>query len=314
MFEHKKYRGDSTILFEFSYNSLFFWSGLVVLGITVGFLMGMFGVGGGFLLTPFLKIFFNVPYEIAVGSSIAVIFLNSIFAIIQHRKRRNVDFHLGMVMGLGALMGAEVGIRTLQYLSFHAGTVSVNGQPIRIVNLTLNLLFFILMFGIGLSIFFETFHADQKVKNQTGNRWAQYITLPPYVNFKQSGIEHMSVWFPLITSFAVGIVTGLLGVGGGFVNLPLLIYCIGTPTLIAVGTSTFQILIASGYGTGRYFFDNLVNIYIVLFLFSGSLAGLKFGIYGASRLRSTTLRRFFSYLVLIGSAIVGWDIFREFLN
>ncbi len=100
-----------------AYDLTIWWPGIILLGIGIGFLTGMYGVGGGFLLTPFLKIIFGLPYPYAVGCSIMVIFLNSVIAVWGHWKRKSVDFLLGSIMAVGAIVGAEIGIRILTFLN-----------------------------------------------------------------------------------------------------------------------------------------------------------------------------------------------------
>ena len=129
--------------------------------------------------------------------------------------------------------------------------------------------------------------------------------------FTRSGIESYSIWIPVLLAVFVGVLTGLMGVGGGFINFPLLIYVIGVPTHIAVGTSVFQILLASGYGAARHVFLGNVEIILVAILFAGSFAGVQAGVKVSQILGGRSIRRYFALVVAQGVALVAWDLIRQ---
>ena len=285
--------------------------GIVLLGILIGFLIGLFGVGGGFLLTPLLKVVFGIPYPVAVGSSLLQIFMNSSIATFRHWRNQKVDFKLGLILAAGALGGTEIGVRILTRLQLSA-PILINNRPFSPVDLVLNILFLVLLSGVAIFILFETTRgtATQEVSTAI-SRWLRTIRLQPTLFFPRSGIASYSIWIPILLAVFVGVLTGLMGVGGGFVNFPLLIYVIGVPTHIAVGTSVFQVLLASGYGAARHIFLGNVEFILVLILFAGSFAGVQLGVKVSQILGGRSIRRYFALVVAQGVALVIWDLIRQ---
>jgi uncharacterized membrane protein YfcA len=285
--------------------------GIVLLGIVIGFLIGLFGVGGGFLLTPLLKVVFGIPYPVAVGSSLLQIFINSSIATFRHWRNQNVDFKLGLLLAAGAMAGTEIGVRILTRLQRSAPFV-INSRPFSPQDLVLNILFLVLLSAVAIFILIETTRgtATQEVSTAM-SRWLRTVRLRPTLFFPHSGIASYSIWIPILLAVFVGVLTGLMGVGGGFVNFPLLIYVIGVPTHIAVGTSVFQILLASGYGATRHIFLGNVEIILVGILFAGSFAGVQLGVKVSQILGGRSIRRYFALVVAQGVALVIWDLIRQ---
>jgi uncharacterized membrane protein YfcA len=269
--------------------------GIVLLGILIGFLIGLFGVGGGFLLTPLLKVVFGIPYPVAVGSSLLQIFINSSIATFRHWRNQKVDIKLGIILAVGAVAGTEI-----------------NNRPFSVVDLVLNVLFLVLLSSVAIFVLLETGRttANQEVSTAV-SRWLRTIRLRPTLFFPRSGIASYSIWIPILLAVFVGILTGLMGVGGGFVNFPLLIYVIGVPTHIAVGTSVFQVLLASGYGAIRHVFLGNVELILVGILFAGSFAGVQLGVKVSRILGGRSIRRYFALVVAQGVALVIWDLIRQ---
>jgi len=285
--------------------------GIVLLGILIGFLIGLFGVGGGFLLTPLLKVVFGIPYPVAVGSSLLQIFINSSIATFQHWRNEKVDFKLGLILAAGAIAGTEIGVRILTHLQ-RSAPILINNRPFSPVDLVLNILFLVLLSAVAIFILLETGRTATSQEVSTAmSRWLRTIRLRPTLFFPRSGIASYSIWIPILLAVFVGVLTGLMGVGGGFVNFPLLIYVIGLPTHIAVGTSVFQILLASGYGAGRHIFLGNVEIILVGILFAGSFAGVQLGVKVSQILGGRSIRRYFALVVAQGVALVIWDLIRQ---
>jgi uncharacterized membrane protein YfcA len=285
--------------------------GIVMLGIVIGFLIGLFGVGGGFLLTPLLKVVFGISYPVAVGSSLLQIFINSSIATVRHWRNQNVDFKLGLLLAAGAMAGTEIGVRILSHLQ-RSAPILINSRPFSPVDLVLNILFLVLLSTVAIFILIETTRgtATQEVSTAM-SRWLRTVRLRPTLFFPHSGIASYSIWIPILLAVFVGVLTGLMGVGGGFVNFPLLIYVIGVPTHIAVGTSVFQILLASGYGATRHIFLGNVEIILVGLLFAGSFAGVQLGVKVSQILGGRSIRRYFALVVAQAVALVIWDLIRQ---
>jgi uncharacterized membrane protein YfcA len=286
--------------------------GIVLLGLAIGFLSGMFGVGGGFLLTPVLKVVFGIPYPVAVGSGLAYFFLNSGLSAFRHWRNKKVDVKLGLILAAGALCGAEIGVRILSLLDF-GGTFVVLGQTLSVLDTVMNLLFIALLTSVAVMILRETASQQQEVDTVLAQK-LRSVPWKPRITFPVSGITGYSLWVPLLLSFGVGILTGLMGVGGGFINFPLLIYVVGVPTHIAIGTSAFQILFASGYGALRHALLGHVELILVGLLFLGSLAGVQVGVKVSQIFGGRKLRRYFSLVVLLGVVVVLWDWIRLLIS
>ncbi|MFC1735798.1 sulfite exporter TauE/SafE family protein [Candidatus Hydrogenedentota bacterium] len=287
--------------------------GLILLGGFVGVISGLFGVGGGFLLTPCLVILFKLRYPMAVGSDLTQIFIVCSYAAFRHSRNRNVDMRLGVLMGIGAVTGTCVGKHFMDSLG-NMGTFVLNGRTLDINTNVLHCLFITLLVIVGVSVWRESRKPSESEEVSTGlARMLRGLHLPPQISFPRSDIRSMSMWLPLFLSFLVGILTGLLGVGGGFVNFPLLVYVLGVPTLVAIGTSAFQILFASGFGAFAYFRSGQVELAVVGCLLAGSLLGSHFGVHLAQRLSGRNLRRYFSLVVALGALMIIGEMVHKIL-
>lgn len=285
--------------------------GVVVLGFSVGVLTGLFGVGGGFLLTPALKALFGVPYPVAVGTDLVQIFLTGTVSAYRHRRAGNVELRLGLVLGAGAVAGAEVGLRIQNALE-SIGEVSVSGGGITLLDLVLGGLFVLLLASVAVMIWRETRVGRADVDTRAG-RALRRIRLRPIMDLPRSGLSGISVWVPLAMGFGTGILTGLMGVGGGFINFPLLIYVLGVPTHVAIGTSAVQVVLASGYGAVRHGGQGHVELLLVLLLTTGSVLGALLGVRLAKRFKGPRIRRLFAAVLLLGIATIVWDLSRQLL-
>jgi uncharacterized membrane protein YfcA len=289
--------------------------GLVGAGLVIGFLIGLFGVGGGFLLIPVLKSLFGIPYTVSVGSGLTQIFINACVSSWKHWRGKSLDLKLGLLLAAGALTGTEIGVRLMGMLG-SLKNVSILGRSFELLDLTLNLLFLALLTTVGILVLVET--SSARVPGAAAgaapssiSRRMQCLTLKPVMNFPASGLQNLSIWLPLAISLLVGMVTGMAGVGGGFITFPLLVYVIGVPTLTAVGTSAFQVLCASGYGAFRHYLQQHVEPLLVIILLSGSLVGVQLGVMAARRLAGHRLRRYFAFVVMSGVVVILYDLIRQ---
>ncbi len=286
--------------------------GAVLLGFSVGVLTGLFGVGGGFLLTPALKALFGVPYPVAVGTDLVQIFLTGTVSAYRHRRSGNVDLRLGLVLGAGAIAGAEVGLRIQNALE-SIGEVRVTGGGITLLDLVLGGLFVVLLGSVAGMIWRETRSGRGDGVDTPVARALRRIRLRPVIALPRSDLADISVWVPLAMGFGVGILTGLMGVGGGFINFPLLIYVLGVPTHVAIGTSALQVVLASGYGAFRHGGQGHVELVLVLVLTAGSVLGVQVGVRLARRFKGQRIRRLFAAVLLLGIATIVWDLSRQLL-
>jgi uncharacterized membrane protein YfcA len=281
---------------------------IVLIGLAVGFLSGLFGVGGGFLLTPVLKIVLGIPYPVAVGSSLVQISLNSAISSWTHSRNRNVDFKLGVLLGAGALAGADLGVRLHSALK-RGDPLLIFGRSVSPMDLVLNLLFLVLLAAVGVFILLETGRpASGEETDTAASRALRRLRLPPSASFPRSGLERYSLWAPLGLALLVGVLTGVMGVGGGFISFPLLLYVVGVPTHIAIGTSAFQILLASAYGAVRHGLAGNLDLVLVALLVPGSFAGVFLGVRASQLLVGRSIRRYFALVAFVGVALVLWDL------
>lgn len=291
------------------------WPGLILLGFMIGIITGLFGIGGGFLLTPCLKIIFNVSYPVAIGSSLLQIFLTSMLSGYKHWKNKNLDTKMGAITAVGGLVGTECGVRILRLVASE-GTVDIGGHAILFEDLMINLCFLVLLVLVAVFMYREACMGDQCELDEPHTELGELVRscpLPPFMCFDQSDIARLSVWMPIVLSLVVGFLTGLLGIGGGFISFPLLVYVLGMPTKIAVGTSTLQVFLASGYGTFRHMQDGHVDVLLVFFMLIGSALGVNIGVKLCKKISSRKTRKYFVGLVVLAILLVACDLLSRLL-
>jgi uncharacterized membrane protein YfcA len=282
------------------------------LGLVVGFMAGLFGVGGGFLLTPLLNILFGVPYNVAVGSDLAQMLGMSTSATMRHGRLGNIDYRLGFLMIVGTASGVEGGANILEVLK-HAGKVTIAGHPIAVMTLVMSLVYMVLLLWVGTMVLRESRKALATVKaggaDVVEKTWivkkVSGLKLWPMIALPRSGIEAMSLWVILGVGFATGVLAGMLGVGGGFIRMPALIYIIGCPTAVAVGTDLFEIMFSSAYGAFTHGMKGNINLVIVMALLVGSTIGSQIGASLTRRLGGPRLRYVFAYIAYFAVAMVA---------
>lgn len=287
-----------------------------LLGFLIGVVTGLFGIGGGFLLTPALRILFNISYPIAIGSSLLQIFLTSLLSAYKHWKNNNLDAKMGAITAVGSLAGTEFGVRLLRLVAAQ-GTVNIGGHQVLFTDVLINSCFLVLLISVAVFMYREACKSDASglEEPQTAlGEMARSCPLPPFVCFDQSNIPKLSIWMPILLSIVVGFLTGLLGIGGGFISLPLLVYILGMPTKIAVGTSTLQVFLASGYGTFRHMQDGHVDFLLVLFMFVGSMLGVNIGVRLSRKINSCNTRKYFAALMVLAVLLVVYDLLRRLLG
>ncbi len=218
---------------------------LIAMGLAVGVCSGFFGFGGGFMMTPALHIFgFPIPY--AIGTDLMQMAGSSVLSTLRHRKFGHVDLRLGAMMVVGTVAGVEVGKQLVMYM-----------EGVGNVDLVVRWIYVVLLVGLGLYMLKEARSAVTRDHEGTGSRGMlqsglaskiRALNVPPFVSLPVSGIPRLSVWVPMGIGFITGILAGLLGVGGGFIRMPALVYLLGVPTVVAVGTDLFEIIISGSYG------------------------------------------------------------------
>ncbi len=271
---------------------------LLGIGGTVGILSGLFGVGGGFLITPLL-FFVGIPPAVAVATSANQIVASSVSALMAHVRRRGVDFWMGTVLLIGGLVGSAIGVQIFNHL-----------KSLGQVDLFVNLCYVFFLGGIGSLMMVESIHAFIKSGKQAPKRrkhsWIH--KLPFKVKFRVSGL-YISVIPPLLVGALVGLLGAVMGVGGGFIMVPAMIYLLKMPTKVVVGTSLFQIIFVAAFNTMMHAITNhTVDMVLALLLLIGGVIGAQIGSRFGAKLRGEQLRILLAALVLGVGIKLGLDL------
>ncbi len=272
---------------------------LLLLGTAAGVLAGMFGIGGGFLMTPFL-IFMGVPPAIAVSSSANQIIASSVSGFLAHWRRQNVDVKMGTVMLLGGMAGSVLGVQLFAYLK-HIGLIDL------VISLTY--VFFLGTIGslMGVESGRTLWRKRQGLPPPPRSRKVSWLVrvkakLPWKMRFPRSKIR-VSIVIPLLVGAFAGVLVSIMGIGGGFVLIPAMIYLIGMPTGIVIGTSLFQIIfVTSSVTILQSITTQTVDVVLALLLLAGSVIGAQLGTRYGARLPAEQLRMMLS-LMVIGVAL-----------
>jgi uncharacterized membrane protein YfcA len=285
-------------------------AGIILLGLLIGFLSGLFGVGGGFLMTPALKIIFNIPYNIAIGSDLAAITFTSMYGMYKHYKLSHINISLGLIILAAMLPGVEIGARILVLLHT-SGSIMINGKEIANLDIVLNYCYITVLITAGVIMLLEYYKWKEGTK--TSYNLASYKT--GYYFFKKHskpGIHQVNIPGLLFCGLLIGTLNGMLGVGGGFIIVPLLVNFFAIPAVVVIGTSLFIICPASAFGTLTHFLKGNVNFWLVLLILSGSLIGSYIGTSLTDKLRGKKIRKYFVYIIIAGILMVFFNIFRQF--
>lgn len=274
---------------------------LLGMGAGVGVLSGLFGVGGGFLMTPLL-IFIGVPPAVAVGSEANQLVATSITGVFAHWRRKSVDFKMGFVLLIGGVIGSTGGVFLFKAL-----------QKLGQIDLVISLCYVVFLGIIGILMFSESMRSLLKQKRGVARRgklhkhtWVH--GLPFKMRFHKSRL-YVSALLPLFVGMLVGVLAAIMGVGGGFIMVPAMIYLIGMPTSVVAGTSLFQILFVVANVTFLQAWQNqTVDILLALMLLFGSVLGVQVGIRLGAKLPSEQFRVLLAVLVLLTSGKLAFDL------
>jgi uncharacterized membrane protein YfcA len=278
---------------------------LAAVGFLIGVLGGFFGVGGSFIAGPALRLA-GLDWNFAVGTDLAHIVGKSVVAVRRHRAMGNVDLRLGLIMAVGTIAGAELGAQAIQMLK-RAGNV----------NLVVSVVSIVVYISISSFMIWES----RKTLSQRGaikgakskkdhsafgpvTRAIQRLKIWPMISLPASGIRAISLWMILLVAFVGGLFSGFLGGGAGYVRMPSMVYVLGVPTHLAVGTDLFEIIISASYGTFSHAVKGNVDILIALVMHTGAAIGAQIGAISTQYFAGPKIRLAFVPLPLIGAAIV----------
>ncbi|KMW60533.1 putative membrane protein [Candidatus Rhodobacter oscarellae] len=273
---------------------------LLGLGGLVGILSGMFGVGGGFLMTPLL-FFIGIPPAVAVATEANQIVASSFSGLLAHLKRKTVDFRMGTVLLIGGLVGAAIGVQVFAAL-----------RAVGQVDLLVRLCYVVFLGIIGALMFVESLNAIRRMgkpgaaPKRKKHNWIH--ALPGKMKFRTSGL-YISVIPPLIVGLLVGVLAAIMGVGGGFIMVPAMIYLLGMPTKVVVGTSLFQIIFVTGFTTLMHATTNYtVDMALAVLLLVGGVVGAQIGTRIGVRLKAEQLRILLALIVLGVCGKLAFDL------
>jgi len=276
---------------------------LILLGFTVGVIGGFFGIGGAFMVTPALNVF-GFPMAFAIGTDMAHIAGKSIVATAKHRKFGNVDMTLGILMIIGTAIGIELGANFIMWL-----------EKVGKVDVVVRYTYMVLLFGLSSYMLYEYFKLTRGVPKEKGHTVSDAgtsglalkvhsIKIPPMVYLKVSGFS-ISVWVILFVGALTGFVAGFLGVGGGFLRMPALMYVIGCPTRVAVGTDLFEVMISGAYGAFSYAIKGRVELIAAVVMLVGASIGAQFGTLATQYVKGLKIRLYFAVtMTLAGVSVI----------
>jgi hypothetical protein len=277
-----------------------FWPGLVILGVGVGVIGGFFGMGGAWMVTPGLNIL-GFPMAFAIGTDIAHMAGKSLISTMRHGKFGNVDYKLGMIMLVGTVVGFEIGAQMIMWL-----------ERIGIVGPVVRWMYLGLLAAIAWMVFAdiakrrrkeqEALKAGKEVdKLATGIEWHKSlhkIKIPPMMHFQAAGIT-CTAWLPIFVSFLTGWLAGILGIGGGLIRMPALIYLVGCPTHVAVGTDLFEVMISGLYGAASYTWKGRTELVAAIIMLVGAAVGAQVGSVATKYIKGYGIR------IAFGLAVIG---------
>lgn len=284
---------------------------LVTIGFLIGILGGFFGVGGSFIAGPALRLA-GLDWNFAVGTDLAHIVGKSVVAARRHRAMGNVDLRLGLIMALGTIGGAEVGAQAIQMLK-RAGNI----------NFVVSIVSIVVYVSISSFMIWESRKtlSSPKGRSQQGagkgakskkdhsafgpvTKAIQSLKIWPMISLPTSGIREISLWTILVVAFVGGLFSGFLGGGAGYIRMPSMVYVLGIPTHLAVGTDLFEIIISASYGTFSHAVKGNVDILIALVMHTGAAIGAQIGAISTQYFAGPKIRLAFVPLPLIGVVIV----------
>jgi len=289
---------------------------LVMIGFAVGVCGGFWGMGGGWMVTPALYAL-GVPMNIAVGTDLAHIVGKSLVSTFRHFKFGNVSLVIALTMIPGTMVGVEIGAQVIQYLK---------GLGPERVNSVISLIYVVLLGSLALFTLIESWRSKRALEQERRQgeargeharaytvedrvtvdlaEWVGRLRLRPMVSCKVAHVRGMSAWVIVAAGLLTGMPAGLLGTGGGFLRMPLLVYVIGCPTHVAVGTDLFAIIVSGAYGTFTHALKGNVDIVMALIMLTGATLGAQVGTFATRYVQGTQVRELFGVGMLVAAVSV----------
>ncbi|MBN1662947.1 MAG: sulfite exporter TauE/SafE family protein [Deltaproteobacteria bacterium] len=284
------------------------WAGGFIIAFLIGILMGIFGVGGGFLMTPALMIILGVPGPIAVGTDLSSILVNSSLALFGRKNTGTVDVRLSLPIAAGSMIGVLLGVSLLVYLK-HMTPLIINGREIVAVRYVLLCAFILVLTGIAVFMRYDHWRAGGEAP-ATRVGLLTKIKLPPYGCFKSLENPEISLAALALTGIVVGFATGLMGIGGGVIYLPALVFLVGQRTVKAAGTSLLLVWISSLVGVALNCQAGNIDFLLLSSLIAGGLSGTFLGTKIGLKMTGPKIRQYFVYVLLAAIVLVVYEVLR----
>ena len=263
--------------------------GVAALGIAVGYVAGMFGIGGGFLLTPLLVVLFRVPLPVAIGTGLCQMVGTSLVSFLRHRKVRQGEAHFDLLMLPGCLLGVEVGARTLTYLA-GAGSLRIGSHSLPWVTAVVETGYAIMLSWVAWN-YWRHGGAKVDVLQYLRPGPLSRVHLGPTIDFPRAGLRSVSALLVAQVGLALGFLSGLLGIGGGVALNPVLIYGYGFPMRQAVGTGILVLFITAVFGTYVHALRGHVHLGLASVMLVGATVSAQFGALATRRVSGRALGR-----------------------
>ncbi len=285
---------------------------LVAVGLLVGFIAGMFGVGGGFLLTPVLMHVFHVPPPVAVGSALCQKCGTSIASFLKYRHLKRGEPRVDLVMIGGSLIGVDAGTRLLSYLSHRPPLALPSGRAVPAVDVVLDGLFILLLSFTAVFTFREAWQARRRPVSRGDvtlpGPLVTRVRVPPYINLPRVGLSQVSVPLLVYLGFFLGVASGVMGIGGGVLFMPILLYGFGLSAHNAAGTGILLLFVTVAVGTVEQALRGYVALKLAMAILIGSSIGSQLGALTTHYLPNRVLRLIFSGLVGATVLMIAWDL------
>lgn len=273
-------------------------AGLLGLGFVVGVLTGLFGVGGGFMITPLLNVLFGIPYDLAVGSSVSFTIGTGASGAALHARSRNFEPRSTVILALtsmvAAWLGAGLGLWFKDHYGVHTYTLAMHGLFIVVLLLTAGMI------------------AQTPKEGHASRSPLQRMPIGPFIDLPAADLPHVSITGMALVGMLIGLMKGVMGIGGGVLFMPLLVVVVGLLPHKAVGTSLGVVVFSSIAGTIKFAREGKVSLWVVMTLLVGSVLGVQLGGLLCERLNGRKLRRYFALLVLVIVALTAYEMLHEF--
>lgn len=277
----------------------------ILLGFLLGFMTGLFGAGGGFILTPVLNIFLGLPMNIAVGTSSCQVLGASTLSLYHHFDKRLFGIRVAIIMALGIPVGSLLGVHAVRMLSGFPDVI-ISGRELKTVDFILLIFFAIFLMAISLFLLIDNFYLNKNKADDESSHKGILADLQifPLIKFRTIPSGEFSATVLVLIGFIVGFISGILGIGGGVIILPVLFYLVGQETKYAALTGTMLIIASCFFSTIGHALNGNIDYALVFILLTGSFFGTKSGAAMQKKISGKSIRKYFAVIVMAAALIV----------